>query len=197
MTSTLPQDRARGFTLIELLFALALAVTLAGMSVPVSQSALDEIRGAAAARQLAERVALARLDAVRRSAAVALRFEPDGTDYKFTSHVDGNGNGVRTLEIANGVDLTLGHVERLRDTHPGVAFGLMAGLPDLDGRRGIADGVRIGSSRILTLAPDGSATSGTLYLHGRRGQYAVRILGATGRTRVFHYDAGTSQWNSR
>ena len=197
MISMPPKDCARGFTLIELLFALALAVTLAGMSVPVSQSTLDEIRGAAAARQLAERIALARLDAVRRSAAVGLRFEPDGADYKFSSHVDGNGNGVRTLEILNGVDLTLGHLERLRDAHSGVVFGLMPGLPDLDGRYGNADGVRIGSSRILTVAPDGSATSGTLYLHGRRGQYAVRILGATGRTRVFHYDAGTSQWNSR
>lgn len=197
MISMRPHESARGFTLIELLFALALAVTLVGISVPVSQSTVDEIRGAGAARQLAERVALARLDAVRRSAAVALRFEPDGADYKFTSHVDGNGNGVRTLEISNGVDLTLGHVERLRDAHPGVVFGLMAGLPDLNGSSGNQDGVQIGASRILTLSPDGSATSGTLYLHGRRGQYAVRVLGATGRTRVFHYDTGTRQWKSR
>lgn len=197
MMSRLRHESARGFTLVELLFALALAVTLVGISVPVTQSAVEEIRGAAAARHLAERIALARLDAVRRSAAVALRFEPEGADYRFTSHVDGNGNGVRTLEISNGVDLTMGHVERLRDTHPGVIFGLKAGLPDLDGGRGNEDGVRIGSSRILTLSPDGSATSGTFYLHGRRGQYAVRVLGATARTRVFHYDTGTSQWNSR
>lgn len=188
---------ARGFTLVELLFALALAATVVGLSVPLTQSTIDEIRAAAAARHLAARIALARLDAVRRSGAVALRFEPEGADYRFTRHVDGNGNGVRTLEISKGVDLTMGHAERLQDTHPGVVFGLMAGLPDLDGGRGNADGVRIGSSRILSLSPDGSATSGTLYLHGRRSQYAVRVLGATGRTRVFQYDTGTSQWKSR
>ena len=52
----------------------------------------------------------------------------------------------------------------------------------------------IGSSRILTLGPDGTATSGTLYVRGRRGQYAVRILGITGRTRVLRFHPGTGQW---
>ncbi len=33
------------------------------------------------------------------------------------------------------------------------------------------------SSRILTLSPDGTATPGTLYVHGSRSQYAVRVLG--------------------
>ena len=33
------------------------------------------------------------------------------------------------------------------------------------------DGVRIGSARILTMSPSGTATSGTLYLQGRRAQY--------------------------
>jgi hypothetical protein len=60
-----------------------------------------------------------------------------------------------------------------------------------------SDGIRVGSSRILTLGPDGTATSGTLYLHGRRGQYAVRVLGATGRTRVLRFDTGTGRWLTR
>jgi len=57
MMSRLRHESARGFTLVELLFALALAVTLVGISVPVTQSAVEEIRGAAAARHLAERIA--------------------------------------------------------------------------------------------------------------------------------------------
>lgn len=59
------------------------------------------------------------------------------------------------------------------------------------------DGVRIGTSRMLTLGPDGTATSGTLYVQGRKGQYAIRVLGATGRTRVLRFDAGARQWVSR
>ena len=55
-----------------------------------------------------------------------------------------------------------------------------------------ADGVRIGSSRLLTMSADGTATSGTLYIRGRRGQYAVRVLGATGRTRMLQYWQGTA-----
>ena len=72
-----------------------------------------------------------------------------------------------------------------RDKFPGVHFELMPGVPDADGEGGTGeDGVRIGSARLLTMSADGTATSGTLYIRGRRGQYAVRVLGVTGRTRM-------------
>ncbi|HXG56976.1 MAG TPA: prepilin-type N-terminal cleavage/methylation domain-containing protein [Vicinamibacterales bacterium] len=195
MTAT--RVRISGFTLIEVLFTLAVAGTLAAIAVPLAGSTVEEIRTAAAARHVASRVAAARIDAVRRAATVALKFEEDGADYRFTSHLDLNGNGVRTAEIRRGVDATLTAAERLRDNYPGAVFGLLAGIPDLDGGQGNADGVRVGSSNILSLSPNGSATSGTLYVHGRRSQYAVRVFGATGRTRVFHYDTGANRWTSR
>jgi hypothetical protein len=47
---------------------------------------------------------------------------------------------------------------------------------------------------MLSLGPDGTASSGSVYLHGRRLQYAVRVLGATGRTRVLRFDRGTGRW---
>ena len=47
------------------------------------------------------------------------------------------------------------------------------------------DALRIGGSELLSFSPTGTATSGTLYLAGRTGlQYAVRVLGATGRIRT-------------
>ena len=186
-----------GYSLIELTCAMALAATLVGISIPATRNALDEIRAAAAARDMAARIGLARLEAARRSSAFAYRFVPAGADYQFTPHADGNDNGVRTIEIADGTDLTLAAAERLADKHSGVSFGLLAGLPDLDGSRASEEGVRFGSSRILTLSPDGTATPGTLYVHGSRSQYAVRVLGATGRTRVFRYDTGLGRWISR
>jgi hypothetical protein len=86
--------------------------------------------------------------------------------------------------------------ERLAYNFPGVRFGLMSGVPDADGApdRANGDGVRIGSARILTLGANGTATAGTLYVHGRQRQYAVRVFGVTGRTRVLRYDAKTRKW---
>lgn len=189
---------ARGFTLVELLFTLAVASVLAGMSVPVSRAALDELQTAAAARHVAGLVLNARMDALKRARSVGFRFQPEGADYAFRTFVDGNGNGLRTTDIRSGTDAPIGATQRLGDNFAGVRFGLRAGLPDADGARATStDGVRIGSARILATGPDGTATSGTLYVQGRRAQYAVRVLGATARTRVLKFNAGTGTWSSR
>ena len=189
--------RSNGFTLLEVLITVALAAAVVTISVPMTRDAIDEMRTAAAARHLAERIALARAEAVRRSSAAGLRFIPDGTDYRLSEHADGNDNGLRNADISSGIDPTITHPERLKSKYSGVRFGLIAGIPDLDGAMGSEDGVRIGSSRILSLSPDGTATPGTLYVRGTRSQYAIRVLGATGRTRVFQYDSGTRRWKSR
>jgi prepilin-type N-terminal cleavage/methylation domain-containing protein len=195
---TIFRFRTDGFTLIELMLAVSVATVLVGISLPLGGNAIDELRTASAARYLAGRIAASRMDAISRSRAVALRFQPSTPDYQFASFVDGNDNGIRSSEIAEGIDLALGVSRRLCDEFASVHFGLEVGRPDVDGVRNVsADGVRIGTSRILSLSPDGTATSGTLYLQGRRAQYAVRILGATGRTRVLKYDTGAGTWISR
>jgi hypothetical protein len=182
-----------------LLFCIGLSATLLGIAVPIATSALDEMRTSMAARYLAGRILAARLDALQRSACVGFRFEASAPDYRFSMYTDGNQNGIRTTEIATGVDPAIASGERLGDRFPSVQFGLAASVPDLDGMRQMtdSDGVRIGSPRILTLSPDGTTTSGTVYVRGARAQYAVRILGATGRTRVFQYRRGADQWVSR
>jgi prepilin-type N-terminal cleavage/methylation domain-containing protein len=192
------QKTAGGFTLIELVFALAVLATITGIALPVSTIAIDDLQTAAAARYVAGRVMNSRMDALKRARCVALRFEVSGgPDYAFGPVADGNGNGVRTTEIRSGVDVPLGPSERLSDKFAGVRFGLQSGIPDADGVRSAStDGVRIGSARILSTSPDGTATSGTLYLQGRRAQYAVRVLGATARTRVLKFDAGAGTWSS-
>ena len=192
------QDRhPAGFTLIELVFTIALAVVLAGFALPVGGDALDDMRTRAAARYMAGRVASARMGAINRARAIGLRFLASSPDYQFTSYVDGNGNGVRTLDIQSGVDLPLATARQLGSDFRAVHFGLAVGIPDLDGVLNVAtDGVRIGTARILTMSPDGTATSGTLYVQGTRAQYAIRVLGATGRTRVLKYESGSRSWVS-
>jgi hypothetical protein len=187
-----------GFTVTELLFAAALAATMTSIAVPLLDHAADDLRTAMAARYVAGRIHASRLDALKRSSAVALRFLPGEPDYTYRPFVDGNGNGIRTADIVAGIDKPSGGAEQLGDKFGGVRFGLQAGLPDADGVLSVnTDGVRIGTARILTLSPDGTATPGTLYLHGRRAQYAVRVMGLTARTRVLKYERGASKWTTR
>lgn len=188
---------AAGYTLLEILLVIGLVGTLAATAVPLASTTVDHLHTAAAARHVAGRIAMARLDAVRRATTMALRFDPVGDDYSFTSVVDGNGNGVRASEVTRGIDRILTGPQRLMHQFPGTTFGVIPGVPDLDGAQGTTDGVRIGSTSFLSLSPNGSATSGTLYIHGKRRQYAVRILGATGRVRLFEFDTGARRWISR
>ncbi|PYR58598.1 MAG: hypothetical protein DMF85_10205 [Acidobacteria bacterium] len=176
------------------MFTMAIAATLTAMAIPALVTGLDDARAAGAARDLAARLGEARMDAVRRSTFVGLRFEPASPDYLITKVVDGNDNGLRTTELQRGIDLTVTPPQPLSWQYPGVVFGMLAGVPEVDGTAPSSnDGVRVGVSRILSMNPNGSSSSGTLYVHGRqRSQYAVRVLGATGRVRVFKYD-----WNGR
>jgi Tfp pilus assembly protein FimT len=187
---------SRGVTLIELMFTAAIASTVVAMAIPTGLRVLDDYRTRSAARYLAQRVAQARMEAIKRSTFVGLHFETGAEDYTFTSVEDGNSNGVRSVDIAGGVDRRLTQPEQLAAKFPGVAFGVLVGVPDADGQGAVTpDGVRVGSSRILSMNPNGSSSSGTLYVHGRqRTQYAVRVLGATGRVRTMRYVEPSGRW---
>jgi Type II transport protein GspH len=175
---------------------MAIAGTLTAIAVPALLQGLDDSRASGAARGLAARLGEARADAVRRSTFVGLRFEPAAPDYLITKVIDGNENGLRTAEIQRGVDPTLSTPQPLAWQYPGVSFGLLDGVPEVDGTAASSsDGVRVGISNILSMNPNGSSSSGTLYVHGRkRSQYAVRVYGTTGRVRVFKYDWNAKRW---
>jgi prepilin-type N-terminal cleavage/methylation domain-containing protein len=186
-----------GFTLIELLLAMSISVVLLGIALPVGGDAIDDMRARAAARYLSGRIASNRLAAINRSRSMGIRFTPAAPDYEFAAYVDGNDNGIRTADILSGIDVPTGGSRQLASEFRGIHFGLAIGISDIDGvRNSTSDGVRIGTARILTLSPDGTATSGTLYVQGSHAQYAVRVLGATGRTRVLKYETGSRTWVS-
>jgi Tfp pilus assembly protein FimT len=159
---------------MELLFALGLFLVLSAMTLPQVLAGIDRVRSRSAARFVAARLALARSQAVARSTTVALRFSREGEAISFAVYVDGNGNGVRSVEIASGEDTLLDGPVSLSHMFPGV----------------IVESISLGVSAILSFTPAGTSSSGTVYLRGRDGtRYAVRVFGATGRTRVLRYDA--------
>ena len=139
----------------------------------------------AAARYLGGRMVMARTYAVTRSANVALRFTPTDSDATFQMFVDGNGNGVRTADIAGGVDRPLDQAVTLSDLFSGV----MIAAADK------ADPIQIGSANLMSFTPLGTATPGTIFVRGREGlQLQLRVVGATGRTRLLRYDEASGDW---
>lgn len=188
-----------GYSLIELLFVISVAATVSGMAIPPLLSALDDYRTAGAVRYISTRIQRTRMEAVVRSTNAAMQFVQAGAGYSYGIYVDGNGDGVRTTDITNGIDGRLGAVERLPDNYVGVDFGLLPGLPPVDpgSQAPGTDPIKLGSSNLLSYSSIGTSSSGSLYIRGRsRAQYVIRILGDTGRTRVLKFDLRTRQWKA-
>jgi len=185
------------FSLIELVFAVGLAATIGAAAVPQLLTSLDDIRAAAAARYLAGRLQLAKMEAVGRGRSVALRFVRSGGSFSFAAYADGNRDGVLSHDIQEGIDWLLQGSERLPDRFAGVDFGALTGLPPADpsGTAPGADPIRLGSSDMVSFSPLGTSTTGTLYLKGRRdAQYAVRVFGETGKARTLKFNRRSGEW---
>jgi hypothetical protein len=166
----------------------ALLMVLMGMMIAQTRTMLDRSSGLVAARYLAGRMALARTQAVARSATISLRFEDGPGGISIGAFQDGNRNGVLTRDIAEQIDRPISPPARLSEEFPGVAIALAPGTPG-------SDAVQLGATNLLSFTPAGTATSGTIYIRGRDGtQWAVRVLGATARTRVLRYDPATATW---
>lgn len=179
---------AAGVTLIELLFVLGIIAVLAAAAVPQVLVSLDRSRGLGAARYLGTRLALARTQAAARGAAVALQFLEGPRGVSFSAYQDGNRNGVRTAEIASGIDRQIEPAVSLSELFPGAAIGLVPGSEE-------TDPIQIGRSNLMSFSPSGTSTPGTIYVRGADGtQWAVRVLGATGRTRVLRFDPAKDDW---
>jgi hypothetical protein len=186
--------------LLELIIVLGAVMTLAGIAVPQILTVIDDYRVSAAARYLATRIQRTRTEAVTRSTAAAMQFVLSSGQYSFGIYVDGNGDGVRTPDIRDGIDFQIAIAEHLTDIFSGVEFGLLPGLPPVDAGSPAPgdDPIKLGVSNLLSYSPVGTSTSGSLYVRGQgQSQYVVRVFGDTGRTRVLKYDVRSRQWRPR
>jgi hypothetical protein len=185
-----------GAALIEVVLAAAFLVSLAGLAVPLIAQAADSARARSASSYVAGRLRLARAHAVSTHQASALAFEQSGARWLFRRCSDGNGNGVRRSEIADGRDPCHSPAEELAQRFPGAAFALGTGVPDVDGNAS-ASAVRFGPAEMASCTPLGHCTPGTVYVRSERGeQFAVRVSGVTGRTRLLRFDPGTRTWRA-
>jgi Type II transport protein GspH len=187
-----------GYSFLELMLVMALSVTLTAAAVPQYVAGLDDLRVSGAAHYVSARLQRARMEAVTRSAMVGMQFSQTlGGSYHYAVYLDGYRNGVLTRDIQRGIDPLLTADERLADQFPGVEFGAIPGLPPVDagGTAPGTDPIRLGSGNIASFSALGTATSGTIYIRGRREtQYAVRIFGETGKTRMLKFEPRTRRW---
>ena len=187
----------RGYSFLELTMVMALGVTLGAVALPDYLTALDDVRAIGATRHISGRFQRARMEAVMRSATVGIQFTQISGGYSYAVYLDGNGNGVLTRDIQRGVDRRIAAPERLPDQFAGVEFGAIAGLPPVDpgGTPPGTDPIRLGAGSFASFSAMGTSSSGTVYIRGRRdAQYAVRLFGETGKTRVLKFERGTRQW---
>lgn len=186
-----------GYSLLELMMVVTLGITLSAAAVPEFLIALDDTRASGAMHHVSGRLQRARMEAVTRSAMVGMKFTQSAAGYSYAVYVDGNRNGVLSRDIQSGIDRLIVPAERLPDQFPGIEFGAIPGLPPVDpgGTAPGTDPIRLGSADMASFSAVGTSSSGTVYIRSRRdAQYAVRIFGETGKTRMLKYDARTRLW---
>jgi hypothetical protein len=95
---------------------------------------------------------------------------------------------VRTQDIQQQIDRVIEAPTILSDLFPGTSIGIAPGIS-------VTAAVALSGTNILSLSPNGTATSGSVYVVGRDGtQWVVRVLGVTARTRVLRFDRTTGVW---
>ncbi|HET8947086.1 MAG TPA: GspH/FimT family pseudopilin [Candidatus Polarisedimenticolia bacterium] len=189
-----------GFSLIEASLALAFLGILLVVVVPVSAATLTRARVAAAAMDMAATFARLRAQAIAEHRRVGLRFTTGPGPVSFAVYADGDGDGVRSDDIASGRDPRLEPPRDLASHYDGIDFGVLAtSIPEVPPQSGAIlpgdDPIRFGSADIVTFTPWGTATGGSVFVSdGHDTVCAVVLYGKTGRLRTFRLDRSANRW---
>jgi type II secretory pathway pseudopilin PulG len=190
-----------GWSLPELLAALALAAAATLLAAPALARTVRREALEGAIRTVSADLSRARWEALAGGEAVGLRFTlgPQG-DLTWSLCRDGDGDGLRSADIAAGIDRCTSRPPGVRARFNGVHAGVPAGrvVPKLPPQSGPldnpADPVKFGTADVTTFSPLGNATAGSLYLTDGTGAAALVVNGTTGRLRLFRLHPNQSAW---
>ena len=190
---------ARGASAAGLVAALTVATCAALVAAPTMANLSESIAIRSAASEAATALLWARSHALTRNVHVGVKFRRNGDRYEWALYRDGNGNGVRTAEIARGVDRPLGLAIAWtrRDITPGIFSDMRVPDPGSPGAylSNPNDPIRFGTSDICSFSPAGESSPGSIYLSdGRNRMAVVRVLGRTAKIRVLYYRRGERGW---
>jgi len=184
---------------VELLLVLAVAAALLCVIVPGVLHLRSAIAVRSAAGQVQAAFYRARAHAIGRGTLVGVKFRRNGPRHEWALYRDGNGNGVRNVEIASGVDRPLGVVypwDR-NDVIPGILTG--SPVPDPGNPRATLDRpddpIRFNASDICSFSPVGESTPGSVYLwDGHDRMAVVRVFGRSAKIRALFHRRGEPGW---
>lgn len=194
-----PPANCSGVALAEVLAVVGIAAVLFVLVVPGMAQLQASVAIRSAASETTTAFALARTYAIRRGVNVGLKFRKNGDRYEWTLYRDGNGNGVRTADIARGIDRPIGISLpwSRNDVRPAILTGSPVPDPSSPGQPldRVDDPIRFNSSDICSFSPVGESTPGSIFLwDGRDRMAAVRVFGRTAKIRVLYYRVGESEW---
>lgn len=191
----------KGYSLVETLAALAIGAIALAVTLPAAAQLRDAGRAAAGARSMASLLSSLRWKSTTSGTSTGLEFRKLGAEWSWREVRDGNGNGLRTAEIARGVDSVVSGDEALstRVEHVRLGFPVSGTYPEAPpGTGSVKDGddpVRFGRSDLISFSPLGASSSGTLYVtDGNDGLFAIVLFGPTTRLRVWRWNARERRW---
>ena len=188
----------RGFSLVELVVVMAAVLLAVAAAAPHIKAYSDDAHLLGASDEFKGAFRRARSMAIGSGANVAIVFDGDGDQARFSVYRDGDHDGVRRADIREGVDPLVEPPVPVTGPVSGVSVAIQPGLPAIPPETGTlaGDAIRFGPSNVLSFSPLGTATPGTFYLLGRNGrQAAVRVTGGSSRVRTMLWDGG--RWSER
>jgi len=187
-------SRTDGASLVEVVLALALVLSLGAVGVPALSHVADAKRTRDAASFFAGQFRMARQRAVMTGRNVAVVFDEAAGEVWWRTCVDNDRDGVSRSDILAGTDPCDANAEAVSLRFPQVSVAYLPGVPGPDGDPAPAP-LRFGAAAMAVFSSSGTASPGTVAFRGEgAAQFAVRVAGITGRTRVLEFDFGRRVW---
>jgi prepilin-type N-terminal cleavage/methylation domain-containing protein len=193
--SILFRRRQGGFSLPELLVVLGIASTLVLIAIPAVSTALHRATLQAAAVHVLAILTDTQSEAEMEGRALGIRFTQAGGQWSYAVYADGNGNGIRSSEIAAGTDRLVLPQRALFPAGSQVHPGFAEGITDIDTGQPFSPGASPITFGICTFAPGMTTSPGSIYLtDGSSVGIMVRCSGSSGRIRILHYNDIVAGW---
>lgn len=186
-----------GFSLVRMVLVTAVLATVVAAATPGVANLQSSVAIRSAAGEVGVAFFRARALAISSGKNVGLKFRRSGDRWEWTVYADGNGNGIRTIDITRGIDRPVASYEWSRnDVLPGI---LGPAVPDPGQADALLarpdDPIRFNASDICSFSPVGESTPGSVYLwDGRDRMAVVRVFGRSAKLKTLYYRRGDAGW---